>query len=54
MNETASVKLELRPAVQREELLSVEMESHGHDGALGARPTLPVVRDRIDSGVLED
>ena len=48
------MNLNLGPAVQREELLSVEMELHGHDGALGAWPTLPVQRDRLDPGVLED
>src|SRR5262249_9724548 len=44
----------LRPAVERGELLAVELEGHGHHGALLARPGRAVARDVGDARVRED
>src|SRR5205085_3227053 len=45
---------ELGSAVQREELLSVELEADGHHGALGPRSGAAVARDLGDPRVGED
>ena len=45
INDTASVKRVVRPAVECEELLPVQLESHGQHAALGPRTALAVVRD---------
>src|SRR5262249_50745313 len=44
----------LRPTVEREELLAVELEVHGHDRALLTWTGLGVTVHRANAGVLED
>jgi hypothetical protein len=44
----------LRPAVERGELLPVQLEPHGQHAALGPRSALAVASDLADCGVLED
>ena len=48
------VERELGAAVQRDELLAVELEADGHDGARVARPRLAVARDLHDPRARED
>src|SRR4029079_230587 len=48
------VERELRAAVERDELLAVELELHDHHGAGVARPGLAVARDVDDPRVRED
>src|SRR3954463_13207219 len=47
------VELEDRPAVQRDELLALDLEVHGHHGALRQRASVAVARDLAKLRVLE-
>src|SRR5207244_174183 len=47
-------ELELRPTVECEELLPVELELHGQYATFGLRSTLATMSDLADLGVLED
>src|SRR2546428_11608917 len=47
-------EFKLGAAVQRHEVLSIELEGDGHHRSLRARPGLAISRDTDDPGVLED
>ena len=50
----ASLNVNWGPAVQPDELLAVELELDGQNGADGTRPGLGVAADPAELGVLED
>ena len=47
-------ELELRAAVQRRELLALQLKAHDHDRAFWSRPRIAIAADTENLGILED